>query len=193
MANPMTNICANFDQVGQVRSRVARRRCPARAPAQGHTRSGVIAREHNARDDALSHAHPDISRVFSRTQAFAQHYYNTFDADRSQLGPLYNDTYSMLNFEHSNERPGQYKGSAAIVEKLKSLPFQQVKHRVVTLDTQPSPNGGVVVVVCGDLLIDGEQHAQKFSQTFQLMPTEAAGLAPGSYFIFNDIFRLNVG
>jgi len=142
MANPMTNICANFDQVGQ---------------------------------------------------AFAQHYYNTFDADRSQLGPLYNDTYSMLNFEHSNERPGQYKGSAAIVEKLKSLPFQQVKHRVVTLDTQPSPNGGVVVVVCGDLLIDGEQHAQKFSQTFQLMPTEAAGLAPGSYFIFNDIFRLNVG
>lgn len=147
----------------------------------------------NARDDALSHAHPDISRVFSHTQAFAQHYYNTFDADRSQLGPLYNDTYSMLNFEHSNERPGQYKGSAAIVEKLKSLPFQQVKHRVVTLDTQPSPNGGVVVVVCGDLLIDGEQHAQKFSQTFQLMPTEAAGLAPGSYFIFNDIFRLNVG
>jgi len=45
MANPMTNICANFDQVGQVRSRVARRPCPTRAPAKGHTRSGLIARE----------------------------------------------------------------------------------------------------------------------------------------------------
>jgi hypothetical protein len=99
----------------------------------------------------------------------------------------------MLNFEHSVDRPGQFKGSAAIVEKLRTLPFQQVKHQVVTLDTQPSPNGGVVVMVCGNLLIDGEHQPQKFSQCFQLMPTEAAGLAPGSYFIFNDVFRLNIG
>ena len=91
------------------------------------------------------------------------------------------------------DRPGQFKGSAAIVEKLRTLPFQQVKHQVVTLDTQPSPNGGVVVMVCGNLLIDGEQQPQEFSQCFQLMPTEAAGLAPGSYFIFNDVFRLNIG
>jgi len=135
----------------------------------------------------------DARRQRARPQAFAEHYYKTFDADRSQLGPLYNDTYSMLNFEHSDARPGQYKGSAAIVEKLRSLPFQSVQHQVVTLDTQPSPNGGVVVMVCGNMLIDGEQHPQKFSQTFQLLPTEVAGLAPGSFFIFNDLFRLNVG
>jgi hypothetical protein len=99
----------------------------------------------------------------------------------------------MLNFEHSASRPAQYKGSAAIVDKLRSLPFSRVRHDVKTCDCQPSPNGGVVVVICGDLYVDEEQMPQKFSQTFQLMPTEAAGLAPGSYFIFNDIFRLNVG
>jgi len=33
----------------------------------------------------------------------------------------------MLNFEHSAERPGQFKGATAIVQKLQSLPFQQAK------------------------------------------------------------------
>ena len=126
-------------------------------------------------------------------QAFAQHYYQQFDSDRSQLGPLYNETHSMLNFEHSTSRPGQFKGSQSIVEKLVSLPFQRVQHQVVTIDTQPTPNGGVLVFVCGNLLIDSETQPQKFAQTFQLMPTDAVGLPAGSYFIFNDVFRLNVG
>ena len=126
-------------------------------------------------------------------QAFAQHYYQQFDSDRSQLGPLYNETHSMLNFEHSTSRPGQFKGSQSIVEKLVSLPFQRVQHQVVPIDTQPTPNGGVLVFVCGNLLIDSETQPQKFAQTFQLMPTDAVGLPAGSYFIFNDVFRLNVG
>ena len=33
----------------------------------------------------------------------------------------------MLNFEHSAERPGQFKGTAAILQKLQSLPFQQAR------------------------------------------------------------------
>jgi hypothetical protein len=99
----------------------------------------------------------------------------------------------MLNFEHSASRPGQFKGSQSIVEKLVSLPFQRVQHQVVTIDTQPTPNGGVLVFVCGNLLIDNETQPQKFAQTFQLMPTDAVGLPAGSYFIFNDVFRLNVG
>ena len=99
----------------------------------------------------------------------------------------------MLNFEHSASRPGQFKGAQSIVEKLVSLPFQRVQHQVVTIDTQPTPNGGVLVFVCGNLLIDSETQPQKFAQTFQLMPTDSVGLPAGSYFIFNDVFRLNVG
>lgn len=46
----------------------------------------------------------------------------------------------MLNFEHSVGRPGQFKGTAAILQKLQSLP-QQVKHQVITIDCQPTPGG----------------------------------------------------
>ena len=34
--------------------------------------------------------------------------------------------------------------------------------------------------------VDGEQHPLKFSQVFQLMPSPQ-----GSYYVLNDIFRLN--
>ena len=50
----------------------------------------------------------------------------------------------MLNFEHSTERPGQFKGTAAIVQKLQSLPFLLVKHLAVTIDCQPTPGGGIM-------------------------------------------------
>ena len=53
--DPMANICANFDAVGQ---------------------------------------------------AFITHYYQVFDNDRSQLGSLYKDDVSMLNFEHNPVAPG---------------------------------------------------------------------------------------
>ena len=77
-------------------------------------------------------------------QAFITHYYQVFDNDRSQLGSLYKDDVSMLNFEHNPGRPGQFKGTAQIVEKLQNLPFQKVQHQVVTIDCQPTPGGGSV-------------------------------------------------
>lgn len=43
---------------------------------------------------------------------FCDFYYQTFDADRNQLGPLYRDQ-SMLTYESSS-----VQGVAAIVEKL---------------------------------------------------------------------------
>lgn len=87
----------------------------------------------------------------------------------------------MLTFETS-----QLQGAKDIVEKLVSLPFQKVAHRVSTLDAQPSsPNGEILVMVTGELLIDEEQNPQRYSQVFHLKPEG------NSYFVFNDIFRLN--
>lgn len=51
---------------------------------------------------------------------FCDFYYQTFDADRNQLGPLYRDQ-SMLTYESSS-----VQGVAAIVEKLAVSPFQDV-------------------------------------------------------------------
>ena len=81
-------------------------------------------------------------------QAFVDHYYNTFDTARSSLASLYSEQ-AMLTFEGS-----ETQGQQAILQKLTSLPFQQCKHHVATLDVQPSPmQGGIMVFVTGQLLV----------------------------------------
>ncbi|KAE8135712.1 hypothetical protein BDV38DRAFT_272553 [Aspergillus pseudotamarii] len=118
----------------------------------------------------------------SVARQFVEFYYNTFDTNRSQLAGLYRD-HSMLTFETES-----ILGSVRIVEKLNALPFQKVAHKVNTLDAQPSnENGGILVVVTGALLVDEEQRPMNYTQTFQLLPDS------GSYFVFNDFFRLVYG
>ncbi|KAK1423237.1 hypothetical protein QVD17_18534 [Tagetes erecta] len=112
---------------------------------------------------------------------FVDHYYSTFDTNRGGLANLYQDS-SMLTFEGQKTQ-----GSLNIVTKLTSLPFQQCKHIISTVDCQPSgPAGGMLVFVSGNLQLAGEQHALKFSQMFHLLPTPQ-----GSFYVQNDIFRLN--
>ncbi|XP_008798933.1 nuclear transport factor 2B-like [Phoenix dactylifera] len=114
-------------------------------------------------------------------KAFVEHYYRTFDTSRPGLGNLYQEG-SMLTFEGAKTQ-----GAQAIVAKLTSLPFQQCQHNVSTVDCQPSgPAGGMLVFVSGSLQLAGEQHPLKFSQMFHLMPTPQ-----GSFYVLNDIFRLN--
>ncbi|CAF2045178.1 hypothetical protein BRARA_I02990 [Brassica rapa] len=114
-------------------------------------------------------------------KAFVEHYYSTFDNNRVGLGGLYQEA-SMLTFEGQ-----KIQGVQSIVAKLTSLPFQQCKHNISTVDCQPSgPASGMLVFVSGNLQLAGEEHALKFSQMFHLMPTPQ-----GSFYVFNDIFRLN--
>ena len=69
-----------------------------------------------------------------------------------------------------------------------SLPFQKVVHKVGTLDAQPNPNGGAIILVTGQLLVDEEQNPMNYTQTFQLFPTDK-----GTYFVYNDVFKLVFG
>nr|CAD1824373.1 unnamed protein product [Ananas comosus var. bracteatus] len=48
------------------------------------------------------------------------------------------------------------------------------------------PQGGMLVFVSGAIQLAGENHQLKFSQMFHLMPTPQ-----GSFYVLNDIFRLN--
>ncbi|XP_016449077.1 nuclear transport factor 2A-like [Nicotiana tabacum] len=113
--------------------------------------------------------------------AFVKHYYSTFDSNRVGLSNLYQEG-SMLTFEGE-----KHQGSQNIVNKLTGLPFQQCKHNISTVDSQPSgPGGAMLVFVSGNLQLPGEQHPLKFSQMFHLMPTPQGG-----YYVLNDIFRLN--
>lgn len=113
-------------------------------------------------------------------EQFTQFYYNTFDQDRKNLAALYHDN-SMLTFETA-----AIQGVAGIIDKLVSLPFEKVAHKVSTLDAQPSnESGGILVMVTGALLVDEEQRPMNYTQVFQLLPDGS-----GSYFVFNDAFRL---
>lgn len=73
----------------------------------------------------------------------------------------------------------------ALLTLMQDLPFGKIQHRVDTKDAQPSnESGGILVMVTGALLIEGEQRPMSYVQTFQLMPEN------GTYFIFNDVFKL---
>ncbi|KAI9454299.1 hypothetical protein BJY52DRAFT_1285103 [Lactarius psammicola] len=122
----------------------------------------------------------DINAI---AKQFTDFYYNTFDSNRANLAPLYRDT-SMLTFEGT-----PIQGTSGIIEKLTSLPFTKVVHKVTTLDTQPSSPSvsSLIVSVTGLLLVDDGTNPLQFSQVFQLIPEG------GSYYVLNDIFRLNYG
>ncbi|TFK46018.1 nuclear transport factor 2 [Heliocybe sulcata] len=122
----------------------------------------------------------DINNI---AKQFTEFYYSTFDSNRAGLQSLYRDT-SMLSFEG---QPTQ--GAAGIAEKLTALPFQRVQHKITTLDAQPSSPSvaSLIVSVTGLLLVDDGENPLQFSQVFQLIPEG------GSYYVLNDIFRLNYG
>jgi len=127
----------------------------------------------------MANINPQFTQI---GEQFTQHYYNTFDTNRAGLSALYCNE-SMLSFEGE-----QFQGVNNIVEKIKGLPFQSVKHNIVKADYQPNPvNGGVIIFVTGDLFVDGSPNPLKFAQTFVLSP------AAGSFVITNDLFRLNIG
>jgi len=53
------------------------------------------------------------------------------------------------------------------------------------MDAQPaSQEGGIVVLVTGALMVDDQPQPMSYVQNFTILPAE------GSYYVFNDMFRL---
>ncbi|KAG6488330.1 nuclear transport factor 2B-like [Zingiber officinale] len=141
-------------------------------------RSSQAMDDADGKDDQQRAVEEQLERV---AKAFVDHYYNLFDTNRAALSCLY-DSSSMLSFEGQ-----RIVGAEAIGRKLAQLPFERCKHCISTVDSQPSPVlGGVLVFVSGNLQLAGEEHQLRFSQMFQLIPTPQ-----GSFVVQNDIFRLN--
>ncbi|KAG8917445.1 Nuclear transport factor 2 [Tulasnella sp. 419] len=110
---------------------------------------------------------------------FVNFYYQTFDTNRAALTNLYRPN-SFMSWEAQ-----EFQGVGSIVEKLNALP-PNVVHKVSTTDAQPASEAiaSIIVLVTGQLSIDGSPPMQ-FSQAFHLIPDA------GSYYVFNDVFRLN--
>ncbi|XP_046842468.1 nuclear transport factor 2-like [Xenia sp. Carnegie-2017] len=115
-------------------------------------------------------------------KAFIDQFYKLFDGNREGLRPFYRDD-SLLTFEGA-----QMQGVNAILEKLKSLPFQTVQHVVTTGDCHPTIDYGVLVHVVGQLKTDNDP-PHSFSQTFCLRRDP---VNPNNYYVLNDVFRLSL-
>lgn len=74
-------------------------------------------------------------------------------------------------------------GRAAIIEKLQGLSFQKIAHILTATDVQPTMDGGVLIVVLGQLKTDDDP-PHTFNQTFVLKPVG------DSFYVEHDIFRL---
>eukprot|EP01104_Vermistella_antarctica_P004814 TRINITY_DN15234_c0_g1_i1.p1 TRINITY_DN15234_c0_g1~~TRINITY_DN15234_c0_g1_i1.p1 ORF type:complete len:125 (+),score=14.03 TRINITY_DN15234_c0_g1_i1:130-504(+) len=114
---------------------------------------------------------------------FVDFYYQTFDSNRSGLGNLYQQN-SMLTFENS-----EVMGRDAILQKLGSLKFATCQHVVKSLNFQPTPGNGVLVLCSGELKLD-QSPPLAFGQVFHLMPLPGN---PNGYYVHNDMFSLNYG
>ena len=115
-------------------------------------------------------------------QEFVKHFYRLFDdpATRVQLINLYNAESSLLTFEGA-----QFQGSMKIMEKISSLSFQKIIHAPSTVDCQPMFDGGILVMVFGQLKTDDDP-PHSYTQTFVLKPMET------SFYVAHDVFRLNL-
>ncbi|TVY51217.1 Nuclear transport factor 2, partial [Lachnellula cervina] len=151
----------------------------------------------------------NMANFLEVAQQFTQFYYNQFDQDRKQLVPLYREN-SMLTFESAS-----VQGATGIVEKLavRGLEFlhcymfvdliyrdcpsrstaQGRDTRCATQRRVPRHSDPCNWCAPGTSYpspgsVDEEQRPMSYSQTFQLLPDGA-----GSFYIFNDIFKLVYG
>mmetsp|Transcript_24762 Transcript_24762/g.38187 ORF Transcript_24762/g.38187 Transcript_24762/m.38187 type:complete len:89 (+) Transcript_24762:403-669(+) len=87
----------------------------------------------------------------------------------------------MMTFEGQ-----QFGGPTNIIGKLRSI--GQVKHDIKGMDVQPGANENCLIIfVTGAVKIGGDNPLH-FCEMFQLIQTQ-----PGSYYVHNDVFRLNYG
>ena len=120
-------------------------------------------------------------------QAFVGAYYQRFDVSDStarttSLAELYDDNESIMTFEGT-----QAKGKVGILAKFQALTFRSIQRAVTKVDSQPCADGSILVNVIGQLKTDDDP-PQSYTQAFVLRPTPAGG----SFFIANEIFRLNI-
>ena len=74
----------------------------------------------------------------------------------------------MLSYENES-----FKGVSDIMEKLNSMPTMQQK--IDTFDAQPTTGDGILCMISGQLVIEGQENSLKFAQVFTLMPGGSAG------------------
>lgn len=110
---------------------------------------------------------------------FVGQYYQVFTANRAALQGVYRPT-SLMTWVGQ-----QMQGVESIMGKFATLAFNQAQFKTEEIDCHPSLSGGVLVVVNGEVLLEGERHPLKFNDVFHLALDET-----GQWYISNQIFRI---
>ncbi|XP_064393648.1 nuclear transport factor 2-like [Halichondria panicea] len=121
----------------------------------------------------------EMSSIEDIAQKLVTNYYAAFDTNRASLQGLYTPQ-SQLQFETN-----VFTGPDAILQKLTSLPFVTVNHAITTVDSQMTPDSGLLIMVVGQLKTDNDP-VHPFTEVFYCKQIG------DSLFITNQVFRLNL-
>ena len=110
-------------------------------------------------------------------EAFVKKYYALFES---------NQTQAMINMYHANAlltyEDTKVMGQSAIRDILvNKVTSQSIEHVVTKCDCQPTPDGGVFIMITG-MLKTGD-HVHPYNEVFVLKPDN------GSYLVFHHLFR----
>lgn len=123
----------------------------------------------------------DLNGAQTFAEQFAKFYYTTYDSNRANLAPLFDDQVSIMSFEGKT-----FAGKVTIMKQLTELPFKKIQHIITTVDGQPTVDGGYVILVVGQLKTD-EDPPHSFSEMFHIKKDAA-----NNPFVLNASFRLSL-
>lgn len=122
-----------------------------------------------------------MNKNFDRLgKIYVAQYYTLFDdpARRLSLVSLYHFEDSFLSFEGEH-----YRGTKKILEKYEKLKLRTVERSIISVDSQPLVDGGIIINVIGTVKANSDP-TRTYAQTFIFKPQK------GSFFLQHDIFRL---
>ncbi|KAI9638367.1 putative RAN protein binding protein [Dioszegia hungarica] len=112
---------------------------------------------------------------------FVPQYYNFVNKQPHRLHCFYNKRSTFIHGEEGEEAQVAL-GQQEIHARITSIGYDQCKVYIHQIDSQSSANGGIIILVIGEMSnMNGPW--RKFTQTFFLAEQ------PNGYFVLNDIFR----
>lgn len=124
----------------------------------------------------------DSTSAFMVARAFVESYYIVLYSTPDIVHKFYEDSSTITRPNLTDGEMSSASTMLGIKEKILSLDYHSCKAEIASIDAQESCNKGIIVLVTGFLIGEGELK-RTFTQTF-FLAKHATG-----YFVLNDIFK----
>jgi len=122
--------------------------------------------------------------------AFIKQYYLILSANNSFIHKFYKDD-SRISFSPNSNAPAvsqPFSSLENVEEKFSWAANSRVDFANGSIDAQESVGGGILVVVTGEMFLEGTAEKKLFVQTF-FLKDDGKRAPRRNYFVFNDVFR----